>query len=93
MSNPTRVIATIALLVCLVVLLLMPGAITAMVVRSHSSGKQIIRVLSLLTLVMMAAVICCGLLHLNARYFSRYRQVFLHGYGPNLLDLTCARLC
>ena len=80
-------------LACLLALLLMPGATTAMVIQSHASGKQSIRFISLLSLLVMAAAICRGIMRIPAITFHSFRQVYSHGFGPDLLDKTCARLC
>ena len=82
----------LAVLVCLLALLLMPGATTAAVVQSHSNGKQLARAFSLLTMIILAAG-CVGALRIPTGAHHRFRQVYLHGFGPDLLDITCARLC
>ena len=93
MKNPVRLLFAALILVCLTALILTPNAITTVVVHSHSSGKQFVRVISLLTTIVLAAGICQGLLSLPGRTHSLFRQVYLHGFGPDLLDKTCARLC
>lgn len=90
--NQIRVVLALAVLVCLLALLLMPGAITAMVVQSNS-GKQSVRYISLLSLLAMAAVICREMMRVPTITFHGFRQVYAHGFGPELLDKTCARLC
>ena len=80
-------------LACLLALLLMPGATTAMVIQSHASGKQSIRFISLLSLLVMAAVICRELMRVPTMTFHGFRQIYAHGFGPDLLDRTCVLLC
>jgi hypothetical protein len=93
MTRPVRLLFATLILVCLTVLILTPNAITTVVVQSHSSGKQFVRVISLLTIIVLAAGICQGMLSLPGRAHVLFRQVYLHGFGPDLLDKTCARLC
>lgn len=93
MWNPIRVMFAVAVLSCLLALLLMPGATTAMVVQSHASGKQSIRFFSVFSLLVLAAAICRGIMRVPSITFHSFRQVYSHGFGPALLDKTCARLC
>ncbi len=91
--SPFRTLLALTLLSCLVALLMMPGATSMVFVRSHSTGKQIVRVISVLTLVALAAAVCQGFLHSHDAAFHASRQVYLHGFGPDLIDKTCVRLC
>jgi hypothetical protein len=93
MRNQVRILFALTVLICLLALLLMPGATTTMVVQSHSSGKQTIRFISLLSLLAMAAAVCRGIMRVPAITFGSFRQVYAHGFGPDLLDKTCVRLC
>jgi hypothetical protein len=93
MWNPIRVLFAVTVLACLLALLLLPGATTAMVVQSHASGKQSVRFISVLSLMLMAAAICRGVMRVPFVTFHSFRQVYSHGFGPALLDKTCARLC
>ncbi len=93
MKNSIRALCVFAVVICLMALLLMPGATTAVVVRSHATGKQSVRVISVLTLLAFAAAVSNGLLRLSSQWLHGLRQVSTHGYGPCLLDKTCARLC
>jgi hypothetical protein len=91
--NPIRVLFAVTVLACLLALLLMPGDTTAMVVQSHASGKQSVRIISLLSLLVLAAVICREMMRVPTITFHGFRQVYAHGFGPDLLDKTCVRLC
>ncbi len=93
MSGPIRVLFAFTVLACLLALLIMPGETTTMVVQSHSSGKQSVRVISLLSLLVLAATVCRELMRVPAMTFHSFRQVYAHGFGPDLLDKTCVRLC
>jgi hypothetical protein len=83
----------LTVLACLVALLLFPGATTAVVVRSHATGKQSVRVISVLTILAFAAAVCRGLLRIPSVSLSNFRQIYAHGFGPDLLDQTCVCLC
>ena len=93
MWNQIRVMLAMTVLACLLALLLLPGATTAMVVQSHASGKQSIRFFSVFSLLVLAAAICRGIMRIPSVTFHSFRQVYSHGFGPDLLDKTCARLC
>lgn len=93
MGNPIRILFAVTVLACLLALVLMPGATTEMVAQSHASGKQSVRFISLLSLLVMAAVICRELMRVPTITFHGFRQVYAHGFGPDLLDKTCVRLC
>jgi hypothetical protein len=93
MKNPIRVLFASLILLCLLALVLTPNAVTAVVVQSHASGKQFVRVLSLLSIIVLAAGAVQGMLHIPGSPHGLFREVFLHGFGPDLLDKTCARLC
>jgi hypothetical protein len=84
---------TLTVLACLTALLLFPGATTAVVVQSHASGKQSVRIISVLTILALAAAVCSGLMRFPSITFGSFRQVYVHGFGLNLLDKTCVRLC
>jgi hypothetical protein len=90
--NPIRVLFAVTVLACLLALLLMPGDTTASVVQSHASGKQLVRLISLLSLLVLAAAICREM-RVHTIVFHGFRQVYAHGFGPDLLDKTCVRLC
>jgi hypothetical protein len=93
MRNSIRILLTLTVLACLMALLLFPGATTAVVVRSHATGKQSVRFISVLTILAFAAAVCRGLLRIPAITLSNLRQLYVHGFGPNLLDKTCVCLC
>jgi hypothetical protein len=93
MRNSIRVLLAIAVMACLAALLLMPGATTAVVVRSHSSGKQSLRFISVLSILAMAAAVCQGFVTIRAMSLQSLRSMATHGFGPDLLDKTCVRLC
>ena len=93
MRNSVRILLTLAVLACLVVLLLFPGATTAVVVRSHATGKQSVRLISVLTILAFAAAVSSGLLRIPMIALSNLRQVYTHGFGFDLLDKTCVHLC
>jgi hypothetical protein len=93
MRNSIRVLFAITVLACLAALLLMPGATTAVVVRSHPSGKQSVRFISFLSILAMAAAVCQGFVRIPSLSLHNLRSVMTHGFGPDLLDKTCVRLC
>ncbi len=80
-------------LTCIVGLLVVPGAGSTVMVQTQPSGKQFVRVFSIFTLLAMAAAVCSGTRVLPATELHHLRQVERHGFGPDLLDKTCARLC
>lgn len=93
MRDAVRIVFALTVLVCLLALLLFPGATTAVVVRSHSTGKQSVRLISVLTILAFAMAVCRGLLRSPYASLHSFRQVCAHGFGPDLLDKTCVRLC
>jgi hypothetical protein len=86
------VLFALVILGCLLALLLMPGATTAVVVRTHASGKQYVRAFSVLTMIILAAGYS-GLLHSPSSTNLMFRRAYLHRIGPDVVDITCARLC
>ena len=90
-SNPVRILFAVTILSCLLALLLMPGATTAVVERTHPSGKQFVRIVSLLSMIVLAVGFARGLS--TSILGASFRLVSAHGFGPDLLDKTCARLC
>jgi hypothetical protein len=92
-TTQIRVLLALAIVACLLSLLLMPGPTSAVIVQTPGQGKQLIRVVSVLALMMMAVAINRGLFRSTFALFHSFRVVFAHGYGPDLLDKTCARLC
>jgi hypothetical protein len=90
-SNPIRILFAVTILSCLLALLLMPGATTAVVERTHPSGKQFVRIASLLSMIVLAVGFYRGL-HTGI-LGSSFRLVYAHGFGSDLLDKTCVRLC
>ncbi|HWR13340.1 MAG TPA: hypothetical protein VN577_00820 [Terriglobales bacterium] len=93
LRDTIRLVLAVTALICVLALLLMPSTISAMNVPATSHGKQLVRVVSLLTMVVLIAHMCCGVLRCSGSLFGRSWQVHPHGYGPNLLEVTCARLC
>lgn len=93
LTNSIRVLFALTIVACLLSLLLMPGPTSAVVVQTPGQGKQVIRVVSVLALMMMAVAINRGLFRSTLALFHSFRVVFAHGFGPDLLDKTCARLC
>jgi hypothetical protein len=93
MRHSIHVFLAITILACLAALLLMPGATTAVVVRTHPSGKQSIRFISFLSILALAAAVCQGFVRLSSALLHDPRFVEAHGFGPDLLDKTCVRLC
>ena len=93
MRHSIRVVLAITVLVCLTALLLMPGATTAVVVRTHPSGKQSIRFISFLSILALAAAVCQGFVRSSSVLLHDLRFIQTHGFGPDLLDKTCVRLC
>lgn len=93
MRNSIRILFALTVLACLTALLLFPGATTAVVVQSHATGKQSVRLISLLTILALAAAVCRGLMRIPSTTLSNFRQVYTHGFGPDLLDKTCVCLC
>jgi hypothetical protein len=90
MRTPTRVVWAISLLFCVVAILLIPGS-TSIVVRSH--GKQLVRVVSSLSLLTLASVVVYrDLLRPPAAHWLARWQAF-RGSGPNLLHETCVLRC
>jgi hypothetical protein len=92
LQNSIRILFALTVLVCLVALLLFPGATTAVVVRSHATGKQSVRFISVLTILAMA-VVCRGLMRVPSVAVNNSRQVYALSFGTDLLDKTCVRLC
>ena len=72
---------------------MLPGATTMVLVNTQPGGKQMVRVVSAVALVALAATAYLGLLHAPDSSFHISRQVYLHGFGPELIDKTCVRLC
>jgi hypothetical protein len=93
MRHSIRVFLAITILVCLAALLLMPGATTAVVVRTHPSGKQSIRFFSFLSILALAAAVCQGFMRAPSASLHDPRFVESHAFGPDLLEKTCVRLC
>lgn len=91
MRTPFRVVWAVSLLLCLVAVLLMPG-MTTMVVRSHTSGKHLVRMAGGYPLVALAASIYGGLLPLPQIGASLANRM-AHGAGPHPLDITGALRC
>jgi hypothetical protein len=91
MRAPIRVVWAISLLVCLLALLLVPG-LTTVVVRSHATGKQMVRLVNVHVLLALAS---------GANYRSLLRpptvgwsalSQLLQGSRSNLLE-TCVLRC
>jgi hypothetical protein len=93
MRHSIRVLLAITVLACLAALLLMPGATTAVMVRTHPSGKQSVRFFSLLSVLVLAAAVCQGLVSDQRLSLHGFRSIQTHPFGLDLLDKTCARLC
>jgi hypothetical protein len=73
-------------------MLLVPGATSAMLVQT-SGGKQVVRVVNLGVLALLALFLSRGIIRSTSLLLYPHRQVYVHGFGPDLLDKTCARLC
>jgi energy-coupling factor transporter transmembrane protein EcfT len=91
--NPIRLLFAALVLVCLATLFLTPNAISTVVVHSHTNGKQFVRVIGFLTMIFLAAGMVQGMLYIPGHPHGLFRQVYIHGFGPDPLDKTCARLC
>jgi hypothetical protein len=92
-NAPIRIVFAVVVLSCMVALLLMPGATTAVISHSHASGKRLVRVVSVVSLMALAATEYRGILHTPNTLFHTSRQVYAPGSGHDLIDVTCARLC
>jgi hypothetical protein len=91
-AKPVRAIVALLIVSSVVAMLLVPGATTAVLVQT-GGGKQVVRVISLGVLALLALAIYRGVFDLASVHASPFRQVSVHGFGPDLLDKTCARLC
>ncbi|MGZ3437799.1 MAG: hypothetical protein ACXU9O_16125 [Gemmatimonadaceae bacterium] len=92
MRAPVRIAWAISLLICLVALLLVPG-MTALMVRSHATGKQVVRLVSAhFVLTLASASVYRWLLRAP---LIRWRSLLLvvHGLGGDLLEQTCILRC
>lgn len=92
-AAPIRYLFAALVLVCLAALFVTPSAIGTVVVHSHTNGKQFVRVIGFLTIIFLAAGVIQGMLYVPGCPPALFRQVYVHGFGPDLLDKTCARLC
>ena len=92
MRTPIRMAWAISLLVCLVALLLVPG-MTTLMVRSHTTGKQIVRLVGAQFLLVLAtaSVYRFMLRPPSLRWASLWQVV--HGPGGDLLEQTCVLRC
>jgi len=92
MRAPVRVAWAISLLVCMVAILLMPG-MASLVVRTHATGKHMVRLVGAhLQMTLASASEYRWLLRAPSVRWSSLRQV-IHGFGPDLLDQTCVLRC
>jgi len=89
MRTPARVAWAISLLLCLVAILLMPGATT--VVRTH--GKHTVRLVTVHSLLMMASVLVYRDMLRPPRIDWIARRQASNGSGSNLLHETCVLRC
>jgi len=91
MRAQVRVAWAIGLLVCLVAILLMPGMTS--VVRSHATGKHMVRLLSVHSLLTLASASAYrGTLRASELRLSNLWRV-VRGSGPDLLRQTCVLRC
>ncbi len=88
-----RIVFAVAVLSCLVAMVLMPGATTAVVVPSHTHGKQTVRIISVLSILALAAAAYQGMVRNPASPIGSFRQVCRYAFGTDLLDQICTRLC
>jgi len=93
MRSRVRVAWAISLLVCLLAILLMPGMTTVLVVRSHATGKHMVRLVNAHSqMTLSASSVYRNVLRPPAVVSSSSRQV-VHGPGPAMLEKTCVLRC
>ncbi|HVZ18953.1 MAG TPA: hypothetical protein VG897_17685 [Terriglobales bacterium] len=92
MRTPFRIAWAISLLICLVALLVVPG-MTTLIVRSHTSGKQVVRLLGAQMVLTLALALAYRwiLRPPSARWSSLPQGI--HGLGWDLLEQTCVLRC
>jgi hypothetical protein len=90
--NLIRIVLALALLVCLLILFIAPDASAGKFLQANGL-KQLIRVLTVIALAALALAINGSNFRLISLLLYPLRKVYLHGFGPDLLDKTCARLC
>jgi hypothetical protein len=81
----------ISLLICLVAMLLVPG-MTALMVRSHTTGKQVVRLVNAHFLLTLASASVYRWMLTPSAQWAGLRQV-VHGSVSDLLGQTCVMRC